>query len=421
MNRLVVVASLASLSLLSACSNPAEGSEPKEPAESPVLRDISGVVLSSVGVLTPGATVVLDGDRQVITGADGRFDFSDVGERYRLSVAFGREIIVLDGLRRVDPTVSLQGRGRQAQLSGSIEGVEFPLPDGQAIAFFSGGAGSVWKGGGDARFIKAASFENLGLEWTGSQAPEAIVAALVEPSYAFTVLKASEPLPVDLSRKSSLDGLHFTLDQEVTRAETLISREPGAYTLDRGVFLEALELQGGRALVSWKLSIPEGDPFSFPAEGGATLRYVGADRAGVSCETTAPAIADGTTTLRCPEIPAFVPLSPLEDAIDVSTTPTIRWNPDPDSKAYWIQIGGEEGHFTWIVPAPADSLEIGPDLPEGQLRPGSTYTFWIRTFLNDGFDADALTDGSGFWSERLNLATGPTTMLHAPYHFTTAP
>lgn len=382
--------------------------------------DVIGRIVDGEGRPLPGAWVALDSDydNALSTDATGAFSFEDVSPPYDLTVAAGGQVYELRGLTRLDPVIPAAPywvAERKARVSGTIDcSADFPLDQNEVIAVaFHHSPRSL-------QDIENGAFSGP-MSWLGNDdiAAKLVAAHLRELPTGGLELVAIGSLPnLSLSSGSERDDLSIALhpvDASLNQ-ETEVQIDYGAYTKYVGQRVLYFYHQGTRVPLQPFGGFANGQRIRTPP--GATISVHASDATDNSVARVVPAVAGGLTSVVLPPQPALKALAPANRATGVSATPPLTWTPVAGATAYWVSVGAMQ----FVLPADEARFEV-PDY--GSLFPGlapGQESWWqVTAFLEEGFAADDVADGSGLGFAKTLFLDELTVYQSAQTHFVTGP
>lgn len=378
---------------------------------------VEGKVVDGEGRPVDGARVALNGayDDAVTTGADGAFALGDVQTPYDLAVVVSGALYELRGLTRANPVVPAASEWkvvRQATISGEVAGLDGPLPADEKILIGFGD---------DATAIVAdqPGFQGA-VQWRGSAEKTFEVSAFhvrTDSQGGYEILAAGTMGPLAVEAGMSVDDLSIVLGPVLPEtSETSVVIDIGAYDNFSVAGVAFFELDQTRVRLRGAEWMPSHATLRFPGAAAISLRATDAKEN--LAIRVAPVVPEGMTPIVLPATLALEAIEPRFDATGVSTTPVLKWTSVPGAKSYWVNVG----MMAFVLPATETSLEI-PDTGDLRVRlPAGEGMGWqVHAFLDAGFAANDMTDGSGMGLDRTFFADELTVYRTGLSWFRTAP
>lgn len=358
--------------------------------------DVEGVAYGLYGERLAGALVSLNGDSDnlVVTGADGAFKFNDVTAPYNLTLIHERQLLELQGLRERKLRVPVHGYvvPREARLAGTVEGVDFPLPDQQQVL--------VSLTGNKARSLlpvdRQGAFQGE-LQWDGPSTIDGDLVAVQlaaqgEGTATFLLKGARKGLRVN--EDTSLSDLSVILGSEIRTRETLLIHGPGTYDMDYSVWMERFVVQGA-SFHPFLGGIPSGTRVSLPSEGG-TFVASGWDSDGNQAVVVMNAAMDGTTRIELPLATSLKAVAPVDTDTE-GPNPTFLWTPVKGAKSIALFLVDQKNgaEYTFVLPGKSNSFRL-PNYGYGGmgLKRDTTYGWGVTAHMNEGWAVDDLGAGN---------------------------
>ncbi|AKU91468.1 outer membrane autotransporter barrel domain protein [Vulgatibacter incomptus] len=365
-----------------------------------------------------GALVALDGvyGDAISTGADGTFTFADVRAPYDLTVSVSRAVYELRGLTRANPVVPASAGWtveRKVRLAGQVAGGMLPLARDERILLTIGSDTLAVAAGVDGAF-------DADFKWYGDGAREVALTAIrarTDSDGRYEVLAFGKTASFSIEHGGSVGDLTVPLAalDDLQTEGTTITVDPGAYRTFWTNQVEWFDVQGVRFRPSPGEWMPSQATLRFPGAAGISSRAN--DESENMAVRVMPVVMGGDTSLSLAAPVALMTTAPAYNAQGVSRTPTLEWKPVAGARSYWLTVGS----LTFVLPGAETRLDV-PDFGAlGGLSAGEGYSWEVRAFLDAGFAADDVTDGSGRGLQRSRLADELTMYGTGPGFFMTAP
>ena len=383
----------------------------------PAVVDVAGTLVDENWQPIEGARVALNGalDLAVTTGADGRFSFPGVSTPYDLAVEKGRLVYELRGLNRAAPTIPLASdwvAKRQATIEGSVTGTPLPLPGGDSLLLSLGPDTNAFEAEVDGSFQAAP-------RWYGAAKRSGDLAAVlvrVQFDGGLECLAAGARTDVSLDDGDTKGDLGVDLTQlaDAPTQEAKIDIAYGAYTSFSSTRVAWFDVDGVRFRPRNAGWIPAKTTARFPANAGMAI--VANDAKERAVWKVVPIGAE--TKVEFPAEAALRVIEPFANSTGVSRTPTLSWSAVPGARNYWVKVG----NLSFVLPGTEHTLEIGTyEAWNAGLERGAGMSWEVMAFLDAGFSADDVTDGSGKGLDRRLLMDELTMYGSGLTFFQTAP
>jgi len=384
----------------------------------PSVVDVEGRVIDAERRPVAGARVALNGayETSVTTGDDGSFSFSDVATPYDLAVEKGRLVYELRRLTRANPVIPAASdwvAKARANLSGEVTGATQPLPDGESVLLSLGPDTSAVETSGGA-------FEAT-VDWFGQAERQGALAAAhvrVKSDGGIECLAAGARADLTLRDREDVSDLSIDLAPVASpeTQEATIQIDHGAYRTFASSRIAWFDLDGRRFRPRTTGWIPSNTTATFPKQAG--IAVVATDAKERLAYRVVPVQSESVTTIVMPAEPALQAVEPLHEATGVSRTPTLKWTEVPGARSYWVTVG----LLSFVLPATENSLEVGAyEAWNAGLFAGEGMGWEVKAFLDAGFSADDVADGSGRGIERRFLLDEVTMYGSGLTWFQTAP
>lgn len=410
------VSVFAALFMLAACGGGGGGS-----AGGPIT--VSGAVVDHTNTPVSGATIVLNSDYTglVTTGTTGTFSFSPVTPPYTLTVKSGTTIMEYRGLTRADPLILADGEVSFATtVTGAVTGAAYPLPSDQLILVgATNGAFALGGANGNTGAYSAS------LNWTGSATRTTNLTALRLSHSGSTLtgfFDAGTRTGVSLEHGVPQSGLDIALSTPVTSSSTIFNYSFGAYNVGaKGQYI--VLMANGARFFATGFTTTSGTSALLPGE-GATFMVSGEDADGNRLRSIRTAVAGGTTTMDLPASTVLKNGLPAGGEINLSTTPTLSWQPVSGAEFYVVSLRATGLRYTMILPGSSSTLTIPDYTVLGLPLAGSTTYSWdVSAIAASGLSADSMADPEigGVIDYMIFQASSLDMYSSASTTFTTAP
>jgi hypothetical protein len=312
---------------------------------------VNGSVQSGPGLPVSGAKVVLNDNPNHVftTGADGKFSFINVTPPYSLTLKIGKNLQEIRDLNLTQPRLVSNFVEYSTKISGTVSGVQFPLPEGQSIyvagknVIFSALASAT-----DGTFSSTA-------QWVrGVNIDTELVAVLIKRKSETSAtiedfLRSGKRSNIQLINEISQSGLDISLSTPIQTATTTLSINSGFYSNNIATSLTKFIIDGVSFGFLDGTSLPEltnGSIHKLPVSGLA-FQLRGSDISDVRASIETSAVAGGTTTLTLPTAPLFSLITPTSNASNIDLRPTFSWVPVAGAKTTHFSLsgGGTTYHF----------------------------------------------------------------------------